>query len=531
MKDSINLNLQPLDFIVIGAYVVILIGLGLWISYKDKSSKDQFTAGHSLGWFSIGLSLFGTNIGPQFLIAMCGGAYAYGLCVAGTEWIPWVCLFLLGIVFAPFYLKAKVSTMPQFLEKRFGPWARKFLSWYSLISITVLWMGVQLLVGGRLLAPILKIDMEWCFLLLLIVATVFTLAGGLKAVVVTDSLQSILIIIGAGIISYLAVVEVGGMDQLWKAQTGEGERVLSKEFLSLFRTDPGAKFPWYTFAFGFPILAFYYWCTDQTIVQRTLGAIDQHEAQKGVLFAAFLKIIPPLIFVVPGLCWAVKHPGLKENQVFLHMVANLLGPGMVGFMIAIMIAMLISSVDSGINSFSTVFSMDIYSKQINPDADEDKIRKVGKYSTVAASVLAMFVAIILSKFEQGLFILIQQLIGAFAPPLAAVFVMGVLSRKTTAVAGAVGLIGGGAVSIICGVMMVMGYPEKGFWPHHFILAFYLFAGICFVMVAVSAFTRQSWENTLPTLQEVVSFKATKKSIWVLWAVLALIMISIYVVTG
>lgn len=525
------INLQFIDYLVIGIYVFLLIGLGLWISYKDKSSQDQFTAGHSLGWFSIGLSLFGTNIGPQFLIAMCGGAYAYGLCVAGTEWIPWLTLFLLGIVFAPFYLKAEVTTMPQFLEKRFGPWARKFLSWYSLASITILWMGVQLLVGGKLLSPILGIDIELCFLLLLIVATVFTLAGGLKAVVVTDSLQSILIIVGAGIISYLAVVEVGGIDQLWKAQTDSGERVLSKEFLSLFRTDEGAKFPWYTFAFGFPILAFYYWCTDQTIVQRTLGAIDQHEAQKGVLFAAYLKIIPPLIFVIPGLCWAVKHPGLEQDQVFLHMVANLLEPGMVGFMIAIMIAMLISSVDSGINSFSTVFSMDIYSKQINPNADEARIRKVGKISTVAAAVLAMVVAIMLNGSKGGLFVLIQKLIIAFAPPLAAVFLMGVLSRKITSAAGAVGLIGGGLVSFVCGIMMLKGYPSKEFWPHHFMVAFYLFIGICLLMAIISTFTKQTWTNELPTLKEVISFKYTKKYIWVLWAVLAVIMVSIYVVTG
>lgn len=531
MEKDFKLELQAIDFVVIGVYVVLLIGLGLWISYKDKSSKDQFTAGHSLGWFSIGLSLFGTNIGPQFLIAMCGGAYAYGLCVAGTEWIPWVTLFLLGIVFAPFYLKARVSTMPQFLEKRFGTWARKFLSWYSLISITVIWMGVQLLVGGKLLAPILGIDIIWCFLLLLVVATVFTLAGGLKAVVVTDSLQSILIIVGAGIISYLAVSEVGGIDQLWKAQTDGGERVLSKEFLSLFRTDEGAKFPWYTFAFGFPILAFYYWCTDQTIVQRTLGAIDQHEAQKGVLFAAYLKIVPPLIFVIPGLCWALKYPGIEQDQVFLHMVGNLLEPGMVGFMIAIMIAMLISSVDSGINSFSTVFSIDIYSNQINPDADEATIRKVGKISTVAASILALVIAIILANYKGGLFVMIQKLIGAFAPPLAAVFLMGVLSRKITSVAAAIGLIGGGAVSFLCGILMLKGYPNKEFWPHHFIVAFFLFAGICILMYLVSLFTKQSWENTLPTLKEVVSFKATKTFIWVLWAVLAVIMVSIYVVTA
>ena len=526
-----KINLQTIDYLVIGTYVVLLVGVGLWISYRDKSSKDQFTAGHSLGWFSIGLSLFGTNIGPQFLIAMCGGAYAYGLCVAGTEWIPWITLFLLGIVFAPFYLKANVSTMPQFLEKRFGAWARKFLSWYSLISITVLWMGIQLLVGGKLLSPILGISIEMCFLLLLIVATVFTLAGGLKAVVVTDSLQSILIIVGAGIISYLAVADVGGISQLWTAQNESGERILSEEFLSLFRTDEGAKFPWYTFAFGFPILAFYYWCTDQTIVQRTLGAVDKNEAQKGVLFAAYLKIIPPLIFVIPGLCWKLKNPGLEQDQVFLHMVANLLEPGMVGFMIAIMIAMLISSVDSGINSFSTVFSMDIYSKHINPAADEAAIRKVGKISTVAASVLAMAVAILLSRIEGGLFVLIQKLITAFSPPLAAVFIMGVCSRKITPAAGAVGLIGGGIISLICGLMMLKGYPSKEFWPHHFMVAFILFVGICILMFLVSLFTKQSGENELPTLSEVISFKNTKTYIWGLWALLAVIMITIYVVTG
>ena len=524
-------SLHFIDYLVIGIYIILLVGLGLWISYKDKSSKDQFTAGHSLGWFSIGLSLFGTNIGPQFLIAMCGGAYAYGLCVAGTEWIPWIALFLLGIVFAPYYLKTNVSTMPQFLEKRFGGWARKFLSWYSLISITVLWMGIQLLVGGRLLSPILGISIEWCFVILLLVATVFTLAGGLKAVVVTDSMQSILIILGAALISYLAVQEIGGLSQLWTAKNESGQRILDESFLSLFRTDEGAKFPWYTFVFGFPILAFYYWCTDQTIVQRTLGAVDKNEAQKGVLFAAYLKILPPLIFVIPGLCWRLHHPGLEENEVFLHMVAHLLKPGMVGFMIAIMIAMLISSVDSGINSFSTVFSVDIYSNQINPGASKEKIAKVGKYSTVAASVLALFVAIQLNELDKGLFVLIQMLITAFAPPLAAVFVMGVLSRKVTSSAAAVGLIGGGLVSLICAVMMLKGYPGKDFWPHHFMLAFILFLSICTIMYIVSMFTSSSWENKLPALGEVVSYKETKKYIWILWAVLAVIMTSIYVVTG
>ena len=534
-SNKIALELHTVDYVVIAAYIVTLVSIGLWVSWRSKGAKDQFTAGHSLGWFNIGLSLFGTNIGPQFLIAMCGGAYAFGLTAGCTEVLPWVTMALLGLIFVPFYNKTKISTMPQFIKKRYGNFSYNFLSWYSLIQIAVIWMGVQLLVGSRLLSPILGWPAWQCILLLLVVATVFTMAGGLKAVVVTDSFQSILIIFGAAVISYLAVKEIGGIEQLWTAVDDSGDRILSDDHLSFFRTDEGAKYPWYTFVFGFPVLAFYYWCTDQTIVQRTLGAKNLDQAHKGVVFAAYLKLLPPLIFVLPGLCWAVYKPAdnpathLNNDEVFLDLMGTLLAPGFVGFIIAIMMAMLISSVDSGMNSFSTVFTMDIY-KRNKPDASEQQLTRIGKYATLFAAILAFIIAIFLSNLKGDLFTLMLKLISSFAPMLAAMFLMGVVWKRTTPAAANSAIVLGGISSIIIAICMLSDFPSKGFWPHHLLMALILFLSICLLMIVVSLFTQPN-ETEIPELSTVIKEGEASPLVWGLWCVLAIIMTTIYIVLG
>ena len=530
-----TLQLQSADYIVIAVYIVTLVAIGLWVSWKDKGAEDQFTAGHSLGWFNIGLSLFGTNIGPQFLIAMSGGAYAFGMSAACTEVIPWVLMALLGLVFVPFYQKTKITTMPQFIRLRYGDFAANFLSWYSLVQITVIWMGVQLLVGARLLGPILQWETWQCILLLLTIATIFTVAGGLKAVVVTDSFQSILIIIGAATISYLAVQKIGGVSELWNAVDDSGQRILSDDYLSIFRTDEGAQFPWYTFVFGFPILAFYYWCTDQTIVQRTLGAKNLDQAHKGVVFAAYLKLLPPLIFVLPGLCWAIYKPinnpatHLANDEVFLDLVATLLKPGFVGFIIAIMVAMLVSSVDSGMNSFSTVFTMDIY-KRKRPGASTKDLSRMGKYATLMSAVLAFVVAMLLTTVKGDLFTLLLKLIGSFAPPLAALFVMGVVWKKTTSMAANCAITIGGFSSVGIAICILGDYPHKGFWPHYFMVALYLFLAICLLMFIVSHFSKSS-DSPLPSLSRVIKENEASRLVYSLWACLAIIMATVYLYFG
>ena len=520
-----DVSLNSLDYVVIAVYTVVLIGIGMFVSYRQRKSEDLFLAGRSLHWPNVGLSIFGTNIGPTFLIATCGAGYTSGMVTANFEWMAFIFLFVLGMVFVPYYMHTRVSTMPEFMQKRFGDRCYTFMSGYALFSTVVLWLGGTLYAGGALLGQMMGWSLLTSVCVLAAVAASFTVAGGLAAVAVTDSFQSILMILGAGALCLIGLSEIGGWDQLSGLQVGTLDPALTWK---LFHP-AGSDAPWYVFILGYPVIGFWFWCTDQTIVQRVLGAKDLKQSQAGTIFAGFLKILPPFIFLLPGIFAAALIPGIKDDKaVFITMVVRYLPHGMIGLIVAVLVAAVISTLDSGLNSFSTIFTLDIYRRNIRPDATDHQLKQVGRLVTVGASLLAVAIAMFLALAEgTSLFNLFQSIIGFLAPPVAAVFLFGLFWERATSKAAITTLVVGFTGCVIVGSLNILGI---GSWPHFLMLSVYLFAANCALMVVVSVATQKDdHEERFPALRETYrDHSAIGKPGWALWAVLLAIMMGLYI---
>ena len=520
---EIQYSLTVLDLAVISVYLVAVVSLGFWVSAKRQESDDLFLAGRRLGWGNIGLSIFGTNVSPSMLLASCSVAYSSGMVAANFEWLAWIFLMLLAMVFVPHYLTTKVSTMPEFMELRFDVRCRRFLSWYTLFTTLVLWLGGILYSGALLFGQISGWPLWASVLFLTVVATSFTVAGGLEAVVITDSFQSILMIGASATLTIIAALKVGTVDGSLQSVPGD--------YWVLFRPADDPDFPWTAILLGYPVLGIWFWCTDQTIVQRVLGARSVRQGQLGAIFAAFLKIASPFLFMLPGVLCYVLHPKLENPDLaYMTMVTTHLPSGMVGLVVAVLIAALISTIDSGLNSFSTVFTLDVYCHHFRPHAATKEIVWIGRVSTVGAAVLAMFCAVGMEAIGKDLFNLLQGIIAFFAPPLAAVFTIGVLWRRATSLAALSTLVVGTVSSLTIGYMHLTDWPAKGYWPHYMLVSFYLYVILAVFMVSLSLLTKAPAAGTgLPTLAETYRRGGGhSKLVWALWGVLAALMAAIYV---
>jgi SSS family solute:Na+ symporter len=545
---DIHDKLQTLDFVVIVAYVVVLVTIGMWVSFRRRGAEDLFLGGRSQGWRVVGLSIFGTNVNPSFLISSCSVAYVSGFAAANFEWLAWWLMMLLAMLFVPYYVKTRVSTTPEFILRRFGRGAHAFLSYYALFTTIVSWLGLVLYTGGLLFSQIMGWPLWLSLVVLMAIATSFTIIGGLAAVMITDAFQAVLMIVGATVLTAIGLYEVGGVSGL-VAQ-------VPQSYWILLRSGPEAEYPWYAMLLGYGVAGIWFWCSDQTIVQRVLGAKDLRNAQLGTVFAAFLKILPPFLFLLPGILCFVLHPELKDpDEAFATMIVHHLPTGMVGLMVAVLIAALISTIDSGLNSFSTVFTLDIYKRSIRPGASPREVKLVGRMGTLLAAALAIGVALTMANFDRGLFDMIQSVIGFIAPPVSAVFLLGVLWRRATSTAALLTLIVGSSVSIMIGFCHLSGFDGAEasrwvgtcvsaaageqldawigglVWDHFLLVSFYLFAGILLFMVVISLLTRNSPnEEQLPSLREAYQGQeSNSKFIWILWALLATCMGVIYLI--
>ncbi|HOX84833.1 MAG TPA: sodium:solute symporter [bacterium] len=519
---DIRQSLSPLDLIVIIAYIVILLGLGFSISYRRGQNSDLFLAGRNLTWPNIGLSIFGTNISPSMMLAACSVAYTSGMVAANFEWLAWFFLMLLAMLFIPLYLKTRISTMPEFVERRFGRTSRTFLSWYALFTTVVLWLGGTLYAGGLLLSQISGWPLWVCLVFLASIAASFTITGGLEAVVITDSFQSILMIVASTALTLLAFLKIGSLDRLVQE--------IPADYWRLFRNADDPTFPWPAIVLGYPVLGVWFWCTDQTIVQRVLGAKDIRHGQMGALFAGFLKILPPLIFFMPGILAAVLYPNLTDpDTAYMTLVTGLLPSGMIGLIVAVLIAALVSTLDSALNSFSTVFTLDIYVTKFRRQASQREIVWVGRLMTAATALLAVAIALSMQSVGRDLFNLMQGIIAFFAPPMAAVFLVGVLWKRATSRAALSTLIIGSTISLAIGYCQLTNYPNNHFWPHYLLLSFYLFSASVIWMIAVSLLDHSRQETEpLPTSREIYSDNISSRNVWIAWGALAVIMAGLYV---
>lgn len=384
--NNILSKLQSVDYIIVAAYLLILLYIGYKASFgKRKKDETLFLAGKSLSWYSIGFNMWGTNVGPSMLLAFASIGYTTGIVAGNFEWYAFIFLFLLAIVFAPRYLASKVTTMPEFMGQRYGDGTRTILAWYALIKILISWLSLGLFAGGFLVRQILGIPMWQSVIVLVLFAGLFAFAGGLKAIAKVNVFQMILLIVVSFILTIIGINRVGGISELFhKAPSG---------YWNLIHPATDNNYPWPAILLGYPVSAVAFFCTDQAMVQSVLGARNLEQGQLGVNFIGWLKILSLPLFIIPGIICYELFPGLKDpNEAYMTLVTNLFPPGLNGLVIVVLIAVLVGTIGSSLNALSTVFTTDIYVKKINPSASNEQVIKTGRITVLAGCLFAIFVA-------------------------------------------------------------------------------------------------------------------------------------------
>ncbi len=446
------MSLHPIDLMIIAAYAFGLIALATAISRekagKKKDTADYFLAGKSLPWWAIGASLIAANISAEQVIGMAGSGYAVGLAIASYEWLAAATLIVVAKFFLPIFLRRGIYTMPQFLEQRFGPSVKYVMSVFWLALYTFVNLTTILWLGATAINTLTGADMMLGMALLAMLAAAYSLYGGLKAVALTDIIQVVLLIIGGLIITNLVLAKVGGGDAL----AGFGRLMAdfpAKFDMILSRDNPEYKnLPGLGVILGgMWVMHFSYWGCNQYIIQRALGAKDVGEAQKGLVFAAVLKLFMPLIIVVPGIAAFALEPNLaKPDQAYPEMM-KLVDPGWRGVIFAALIAAIVSSLGSMMNSISTIFTMDLYKPLFGKDADERRLVAVGRITSFTAIVVALVAARPFLAGADQVFQIIQEYTGFFTPGIVAIFILGLFWRRATELGAIAAVIGSFALSL------------------------------------------------------------------------------------
>lgn len=461
--------LHTLDWIVVACYFAIVVGLAWWVFKRsENTSTGYFLAGRNLGWFIVGASIFASNIGSEHLVGLAGSGATDGVAMAHYELHAW-CLLVLGWIMVPFYMRSKVFTMPEFLERRFSPQARTVLSGISLVAYVLTKIAVGVYAGGIVFSVLLPdinflgMDSFWVGSILVIVVTgLYTIVGGMSAVAYTEALQTIVLIVGSALVTVFGLQYLGGwselrsivgseMFNLWKPLVPagiEGTWAPVKETgrMAWYFND---NYPWLGMLFCAPIIGLWYWCTDQYIVQRALGAPNETQARRGSIVASFFKLLPVFIFIIPGIiCYALavsgKIPALQQQligpdgqiirdqaqQAFPLMVAHVLPIGVRGLVVAGLLAALMSSLAGAFNASSTLFTIDFYSR-LKPDVSQEKLVWVGRVAT-SVMVLIGLLWIPVIQGGKGLYDYLQGVQAYLAPPIFVVFFAGVFHKRLNA---------------------------------------------------------------------------------------------------
>jgi SSS family solute:Na+ symporter len=436
--------LQQLDWIVLGIYFLALIGVALWVFIqKNSNTEDYFLAGRNVGWFVIGASIFASNIGSEHVVGLAGTGFESGTPMAHYELHAWIVL-LLGWLFLPFYIRSGAFTMPEFLEKRFDSRSRWFLSVFSLLAYVLTKVSITIYAGGIVVSELLGIPFWYGAIGIVVFTGIYTVIGGLKAVIYTETLQTVVLIFGSVVITYLGLQEVGGWSQLRETVTA-----VSPDHFNMWRPMNDPQFPWTGLLIGGTIVGIWYWCTDQYIVQRTLAANNITIARRGAIFGAYLKLLPILIFLVPGIiafALTLQQPEVfqvaKADRAFPMLVKTLLPVGLKGLVAGGLMAALMSSLASVFNSCSTIFTIDIY-KKIRPDKSEESLIRIGKIATAIIVVLGIIWIPIMEKIGGGvMYQYLQNVQSYIAPPVTAVFLLGIIWKRVTSDAAITTLISG-----------------------------------------------------------------------------------------
>lgn len=437
--------LESADWWVLGLYVAALIAVAVWVVLqKNKDTEDYFLAGRNVGWFVIGASIFASNIGSEHVVGLAGTGAESGMPMAHYELHAWIVL-LLGWLFLPFYFRSNAFTMPEFLEKRFDSRSRWFLSVFTLTAYVITKVSVTIYAGGIVVSQLLGLDFWTGAIGIVIFTGIYTIVGGMKAVIYTETLQTIILIVGSVIITYLGLQEVGGWSVL--------RETAGSEHFNMWRPMSDPEFPWTGMLFGGTIVGVWYWCTDQYIVQRTLAANNIKVGRRGAIFGAYLKLLPIAIFLIPGIiAFALAQKGVltyeKSDEVFPVLVKTLLPVGLKGLVAGGLMAALMSSLASVFNSCSTIFTIDIY-KKLRPTTPERRLVNIGKIATAIVVVLGIIWIPIMNKIGGGvLYQYLQSVQSYIAPPITAVFLLGIIWKRVNSKAAIVTLFSGLAIAAL-----------------------------------------------------------------------------------
>ena len=460
---------QTLDWLIVGLYFLIIMGVAWWVIRRQQdTSTDYFLAGRHLGWFVVGASIFASNIGSEHLVGLAGSGATDGVAMAHYELHAW-CLLVLGWVMVPFYMRSKVFTTPEFLERRFSPTARWVLSMISLVAYVLTKIAVGIFAGGVVFSVLMPdvsfmgLDSFWVGSILVIVLTgIYTILGGLRAVAYNDAIQTVTLVAGALLLTIFGLQALGGWDELrricgsemfnlWKPLVPAGldgtwSPVREAGRVAWYFND---NYPWLGMLFCAPIIGLWYWCTDQYIVQRALGAPNEREARRGSIWASYLKLLPVFIFIIPGMiCFALAKSGqvtalqqtffdsqghlLRDNaqRAFPLLVAYVLPVGVRGIVVAGLLAALMSSLAGVFNASSTLFTIDFYSK-FKPNATQHQLVVIGRVATTVMVLIGLFWIPVI-RGGKGLYDYLQGIQAYLAPPIFVVFFFGVFIKRLNA---------------------------------------------------------------------------------------------------
>jgi solute:Na+ symporter, SSS family len=473
--------LSTLDIAIVAIYAVFIFVLAQWVSREkdqhQKSAQDYFLASRALPWWAIGTSLIAANISAEQIIGMSGSGYVIGLGIASYEWMAAITLIIVGKFFVPIFLKNGIYTMPEFLEKRYSPGVRTVMAVFWLLLYVFVNLTAILWLGATAVHTVTGMDVQWAIIALGVFAGAYALYGGLKAVALTDIVQVSLLVLGGLIISYIALEKIGdgmgivhGFQRLTTELPEKFDMILSPDNPN-YKDLPGLG----VILGGMWVMNVSYWGFNQYIIQRALGAKSIREAQKGIVLAAFLKLLMPVIIVLPGIAAVILAPDLaRPDEAYPHLMA-MLPSGILGLVFAALVAAIVASLGSKINSIATIFTMDLY-RSWKPDTSTQKLVVIGRVAAVISLIVGIAMAKpLLGSFQQG-FQYIQDFTGFFTPGICVIFLLGMFWERTTATGAMVAAIG----SFVLSLALRLWWPELPFM-HRVGLVFLICTAVAVVL--------------------------------------------------
>ena len=456
---------NTLDWVIVGIYCIGIVSLATYVSRNrtgsQRSAEDYFLAGRSLPWWAIGASLIAANISAEQIIGMSGQGFVVGMAIAVWELTAAIALIVMAKFFIPLFLEKKIYTMPQFLEQRFDKRVSLVLSFFWLIVYIFINLTSVLWLGSLAINALTGLDLFYGLVILALFSLAYSLSGGLKAVAMTDVVQVVLLIFGGLAVSFIALNIISessgifeGLRIVMNEMPEKFDMVLSKDNPS-YKDLPGI---WILLGLGVWIGHFFYWGFNQYITQRALGAKNIKEAQKGVMFAAYLKLLMPIVIVLPGICAAILFPVLEKSDQAYPTMMSLLPNGLLGLTFAALIAAIVSSLASMSNSISTIFTMDIYRYFKGSEVSQFNLIKVGRMTVVVSLIIATLIAKPLLGSFESIFQYIQNFTGYFSPGIVVIFLVALFWKKATSLSVLIAAL----ISLFGSILISIQFPELPF---------------------------------------------------------------------